>query len=59
MSSRGAAPLVRARIYRLFLVGRGTPAERLNELLGQLSKLQGTEAADFTMRVAAVGRRPC
>jgi len=55
MSSRGAAPLVRAADLSFVPCGdEELPAERLNELLGQLSKLQGQEAADFTMRVAAV-----
>jgi zeaxanthin glucosyltransferase len=55
MSSQGAAPLVRAADLSFVPCGdEELPAERLNELLSQLSKLQGQEAADFTMRVAAV-----
>jgi UDP:flavonoid glycosyltransferase YjiC (YdhE family) len=57
MSSGGAAPLVRAADLSFVPCGdEELPAERLNELLGQLSKLQGQEAADFTMRVAAAVR---
>src|SRR5260221_209199 len=57
MSSRGAAPLVRAADLSFVPCGdEELPAERLNELLGQLSKLRGQEAADFTMRVATVSK---
>src|ERR1700751_3714853 len=55
MSLRSAAPLVGAADLKFVCCGdEELPAERLNELLGQLSKLQGQEAADFTVRVAAV-----
>jgi zeaxanthin glucosyltransferase len=55
MSLRSAAPLVGAADLQFVPCGdEELPAERLNELLGQLSKLQGQEAADFTLRVAAV-----
>jgi zeaxanthin glucosyltransferase len=36
------------------LWGRRTSGRALKRTLGQLSKLQGQEAADFTLRVAAV-----
>jgi zeaxanthin glucosyltransferase len=55
MSLRSAAPLVGAADLKFVPCGdEELPAERLNELMGQLSKLQGREAADFTVRVAAV-----
>ena len=55
MSLRSAAPLVRAADLTFVPCGdEELPAERFNELLGQLSKLQGQEAADFTVRAAVV-----
>jgi MGT family glycosyltransferase len=54
MSSRGAAPFVRAAGLSFVPCGEDElPAERFNELLGQLSKLHGQEAVDFSMRLAA------